>query len=238
MIIKAISDMHGYLPQISDCDVLLIGGDISPFNIQSDNENMEVWLDEVFGWWIENLPCNKVIMTPGNHDFKLQLYKTHKQRREFEDRFDDKLKCLWNEYYEFEFCGETLKIFGTPYCHEFGKWPFMRSGDILEEKYKEIPGGLDILLTHDPAFMLCNTDVILRPIYQSQADRGHVGNCELKERIMQLVNENQAPKYVLSGHIHSADHEIKEYLGMKVACISVLDERCNKLIYEPLEINI
>jgi Icc-related predicted phosphoesterase len=243
MNITAISDFHGILPEINSTDILLICGDISPFNIDDKLLSMESWVTYEFKAWIKNLNCDKVILIPGNHDFYLESLKTKKQRREFEELFLGKLKCLWNEYYEYIYeennQSKILKIFGTPYCHLYGNWAFMRTKKVLIEKFKQIPPNLDILLTHDPIFSLGNTDVILNPVYDSQIHCNHVGNEELREQLIYL-NDNfkGLPKYCISGHIHSGEHSIGNYLGMKYANVSLMDESCNKLVYSPLNFNL
>lgn len=48
--------------------------------------------------------------------------------------------------------GITWSIFGTPYCHQYGNWPFMRTDEYMEEKFKEIPDEVNFILTHDTPY--------------------------------------------------------------------------------------
>lgn len=243
MKIIAISDFHGILPEITiTFDLLLICGDVSPFDIQGRKDKMKEWFKCNFKSWVTELNCDKIIMIPGNHDFYLESLDNKLKRKKFEDQFFGKLRCLWNEYYEYNYNeddeNKILKIFGTPYCHIFGSWPFMRDTRTLIKKFNEIPENLDILLTHDPAFSLGNTDVIMRPKYESQAHFNHVGNVQLKNRLFWLHDQDGLPKYCFNGHIHTGDHHFNEFLGMKYANVSLMDEYCNELIYNPLIFNI
>lgn len=67
MKICAISDIHGELINIPECDVLCIAGDIVELNVQRDNELSKHWFENEFVPWVNKLPCKKVIATPGNH---------------------------------------------------------------------------------------------------------------------------------------------------------------------------
>ena len=233
MKITALSDFHGMLPTLKEeTDLLLIAGDISPFSIQGNKTEMWEWLETSFRKWIEEVPAFRVILIAGNHDFIFES-SSKKKIYDWEQSFDGKLVYLENEYYELGREGEeSIKIFGTPYCHIFGNWPYMRSPKVLKEKFLSIPEELDILITHDPVFSLGSSDVILKPKYQSQAHYNHVGNPELYERLIEM--EGKAPKYVICGHIHSGEHQLEDHLGMKVANVALMDEYCDRLAYEPL----
>jgi predicted phosphohydrolase len=79
MKVTAISDLHGNLIDIEPCDTLLICGDISPLEIQRDYIQMTKWFFNEFQKWIMNLPCDRVILTPGNHDFWFEKMITQSQ---------------------------------------------------------------------------------------------------------------------------------------------------------------
>ena len=70
--IAAISDLHGTLPKIDECDLCLIAGDIIPLDIQNNRTSSIVWLFKTFLPWVNQLPCKEVFMVAGNHDRELE----------------------------------------------------------------------------------------------------------------------------------------------------------------------
>ena len=79
MKIAAISDLHGNLPIIEQCDALLICGDISPLMIQRNDEAMTRWMQGAFNTWINKLPCDKVFLIAGNHDAVPSISTAHSE---------------------------------------------------------------------------------------------------------------------------------------------------------------
>ncbi len=69
MKIIAISDLHGYLPKISECDVVCICGDIIPLQYQNDTIKSISWFLLDFVPWANSINCDKVIFIAGNHKF-------------------------------------------------------------------------------------------------------------------------------------------------------------------------
>jgi Icc-related predicted phosphoesterase len=165
--------------------------------------------------------------------------QSENQRHEFEkifffsvpghkDVWHYKLNCLWNEYATYE----GLRIFGTPYCHMFGDWPFMCEPDELEKKFDEIPPFLDILITHDPVYELGNSDVTI------QNENQHIGNLPLRNRLEYLYEKYDGlPKFCFCGHIHSGDHSLDTWHEMKFANTSLVDEYYEEA-YRPLVLEI
>ena len=90
MKICAISDFHGLHMgdiKVPSCDVLCIAGDFVYLETQRDLDKSDKWLTEVFIPWINKLDCNKVIVTPGNHDFIIEDYYRN-------DWKSFKIKCM------------------------------------------------------------------------------------------------------------------------------------------------
>ena len=71
MKIVGVSDLHGMLPEIPPCDLLLIGGDITPVTNHAIPFQAE-WLDTTFRRWLEQAPARKVVGVAGNHDYIFQ----------------------------------------------------------------------------------------------------------------------------------------------------------------------
>lgn len=224
MKVTVTSDLHGYLPEITEeFDLLLICGDICP--VQNHNVHFqEEWLNGTFATWIKNLPykdmMSRVVCIAGNHDIFLERAKKSKVE-EFRINCGEQFVYLKNEEYNFEYLSdkgiETLKIFGTPYCKVFGNWAFMRED--LRKYYDKIPEDIDILISHDAA------DINeLGVIHEGWSVGVNAGNKILAEYIRKIN-----PKYYFCGHIHSGNHNFEEVDGIKCANVSLMTER-----YEPL----
>lgn len=226
MKITAVSDLHGNLIDIEECTVLLICGDISPLNIQKDYIQMTKWFFNEFYNWINNLPCDYVILTPGNHDFWFEKFI-----KDGTMYLWDKLSILINDTAEIFYGIKHIKIFGTPYCKDFGNWPFMPGNDKLSELYDKIPEDIDILMCHDSP-LIGYVGNIMEESNKIYPNGIPAGNKYLADAIF-----DKKPKYVLSGHIHSGDHTLKDYDGIKCANVSILDEDYN-IAYKPLTFEI
>jgi predicted phosphodiesterase len=106
MKVVAISDLHGHLPDIPECDVLCICGDTFPIEAQDDQVMSTGWFYLEFIPWVESLPCKKVLLIAGNHDFILYQNNLTIAKRKLFDRLtfyyeSDKLVYLLDELYEF-----------------------------------------------------------------------------------------------------------------------------------------
>lgn len=217
MKIIAISDLHGYLPTIEEqADIMLIAGDISPLDIQFNKPAMKNWLLTQFSYWIINLPVKEVFLVAGNHDSVFEgISKTFLTELYLNTNY--KLHYLKNEeFYYTDEEGIEWKIFGTPYCHIFGNWPFMRSEEVLEEKFKKIPENVDIIISHDPPYGIGAHDCVLQ--YPSRANE-HIGNVPLRNQL-----EKTNFKLLCCGHIHSGDHNPSKFMNGEVVNVSINDE--------------
>lgn len=149
MKICGISDIHGDLNiNIPECDVLCICGDVINLNDQRDIPTSRKWWETRFIKWVETLPCKKVIIIPGNHDFVLERmynecwgwWKDHMTILS-----KHKIVFLIDESYEYE----DVTFYGTPWIEPISfqenKWAFERD---FNENPLLIPK-CDVLLTHD-----------------------------------------------------------------------------------------
>ena len=222
--IVAISDLHGNLPIIDKpAEIMLIAGDVIPFNIQFNKHESKKWLEGPFAEWIKQLPVKEVFMVAGNHDAYFESISATNLGL-FRQATNFKLNYLKNStlvYHSED--GKAIKIFGTPYCHRFGMWPFMRDESYMEEKFKEIPDDVDIIISHDPPYGVGQVDCILQECRNSRETLENLGNIALSNRIKETNF-----KLLVCGHIHSGDHSLFD----KCVNVSYLDEFMDPS-YEP-----
>lgn len=149
MKICGISDIHGDLNiNIPECDVLCICGDVINLNDQRDIPASKHWWETQFIKWVESLPCSKVIVIPGNHDFYLE-----RMYNECWGWFKDHMSLLSNKKLEFlideSFYYEDIHFYGTPWIEPIlfqkNKWAFER--DFNDDPL--LISKCDVLLTHD-----------------------------------------------------------------------------------------
>lgn len=174
MKICAISDLHGILPFVPECDVLCIAGDVVDLLVQRSSDESDAWWSTAFTTWANKLSCEKIFVVPGNHDIYIeQLYNgliKDTTLQEFKDKIslltEDKVVFLIDELYEYK----GVTFYGTPWIApiHWQTWAFEDKGimpgeidpDTGEENqtgeiishYGKIPQDIDILLTHDNPF--------------------------------------------------------------------------------------
>lgn len=234
MKIQAISDLHGHLPELTKCDLLLIAGDICPTDDHSVS-NQEKWIKSEFIPWLNELQCGKVIFIAGNHDFWFERKDKEEIRSIFSELTNEKAIYIEDESIYYGYLDsikyednevprfQTIKIHGTPRCKQFGNWAFMHDSHILSNYYDKIPLDCDILLCHD-APDLNDQGVIKEGRYKGTNAGNHVLAAYIVDR---------EPKYVIHGHIHSANHDFNEFNKTKMVCVSIKDEKYQP-VYEPL----
>ena len=141
MRICCAADLHGTLPEIPPCDLLLLAGDLVPLGAHAPRDGRR-WLDGTFRAWLDALPARtRVVGVAGNHDFVFQ---------EGEVAFDPPLR--WTYLQDSEATVAGLRIWGTPWQPRFFDWAFNLDEPELAEKWAAIPDGLDVLLLHGPPF--------------------------------------------------------------------------------------
>jgi len=205
--IVAISDLHGTLPDIPPCDLLLIAGDICPIT-NHDPSFQARWLRWDFREWLESVPARKNVFIAGNHDLVFE-------------QMPELLPTTWPATY-LQDSGtewEGLKIWGTPWQPWFFDWAFNLFEPELKKRWALIPPGTDILVVHGPP----------RGYGDGVPDTHgirHTGSPALLERIEEIQ-----PKIAVFGHIHEGRGEWR--IGNTLmANVTILDERYHH-VYEP-----
>ena len=244
--IVAISDTHGMLPELPECDVVCCAGDISPLEYQNDQTQMLGWFYLVFLPWVESLPCKKFVMISGNHDFFLQNihrrlinesngYRIYTWRSAFDVMNKllpgnlrgkyNKLVYLFDSYYEYE----GHRFYGTPWIRDLSNWAFYQDNDTLMEKYKNIPKKCDVIITHMPPKIEGLGEVIQGGCFNTGEN---YGSQELAE-----VLKTKDFKYALCGHVHSGQHLPVDLDGKKLVNVSLKNEDYKESYY-PFEFEI
>jgi Icc-related predicted phosphoesterase len=137
--IVATSDLHGTLPEIPECDLLLIAGDICPFDMSHEVHAQADWLKWRFAPWLKSVPAKHIVGIAGNHDFALQRYGP---------RLGNSLP--WTYLQDSSIVIDGVKIHGTPWVPTFHDWAFMKEDPALVDHWDMIPSNTDILMVHGP----------------------------------------------------------------------------------------
>jgi Icc-related predicted phosphoesterase len=180
MRVYAISDFHGSLPpSIPECELLLLGGD---YCLTRDVGPQKKFLTGKFTKFLETVPARYIVAVAGNHDFALQ-----------NTEFAKSLPWIYLQDEQVEI--EGIKIYGTPWTPPFYDWAFMAPEAELKDKFYYIPEGLDILLSHGPAYRHLDRAM----------DGYYCGSLALQAQINQVK-----PDSVVCGHIHEAHGIMQE----------------------------
>ena len=67
------ADIHEHLPEIPECDLLLIAGDVS-FALKGDLASEHAFLEGPFAEWLERVPAAETVLIAGNHDQSIEAW--------------------------------------------------------------------------------------------------------------------------------------------------------------------
>lgn len=240
MKIYCISDTHGqkFDHLIPECDILVHAGDICP-NTDHSFYYQQNWVHNTFLPSLQNIKAKHIVFIAGNHDFYFQeIMKAPNKEQIFKQNLPNNIHYLRDSGCEIN----GVKFWGTPWVINLPFWAFSKSesndenyshrdeSEFLSEVYGKIPKDVDFLISHGPAYGFC--DQILEHNMTN-----HLGSKSLLNAIM-----FSQPKYVISGHIHSANHngEVIVHPGKQtnLFCTSVLDEKYKLGKYQPKMIEI
>lgn len=177
MRVAAVADLHGILPDVAPCDLLLLAGDLCPLDGHG-NGRQAAWLDGPFRAWLDAVPAGAVVAIAGNHDFVFE-------------RAPELVPSLPWTYLQ-DTCARIadVTLWGSPWTPWFYDWAFnapRRDGEsFLRERYDSAPADADIVLLHGP------------PVGYGDAVSGRrVGSMAALELV-----DRVAPALCVFGHIH------------------------------------
>lgn len=194
MRIVCISDTHslhnGMPNDLPKGDILIHAGDCTNVGRESDVSGFIDWFKNIDGFKYK-------IFIAGNHDFAFEQEPTWlnsyiEPNRLLEHNVtyleDGSIDIVLEEF------SRPIKIYGSPWQPEFYNWAFNlpRNGDVLKEKWDEIPDNTDILITHGPPHGI-------RDFVMDRSGSLQVG-CELLRERVDEIN----PLIHIFGHIHGA----------------------------------
>lgn len=200
MKILAISDLHGLLPDIEPCHILLIAGDICPdfWDGRSRDQQQRHWLNTKFRVWLEHIPAERVVGIAGNHDFV------------FEKPWLLPRGLRWTYLRDESTQVGDLWIHGTPWVPSLPGWAFHGREPFLEARAQDIPR-CDVLLSHGPPYG-----------YGDRVVNGsHVGDGFLNKHV---IAEQRTP-VIVCGHIHEAWGVYQTPEGVAILNVSHVNEK-------------
>jgi Icc-related predicted phosphoesterase len=174
MKVCCLSDLHGHLPEVPACDLLLLAGDYC-----RDHRDV-AWYQNDFRRWIDAIAQRcKVVGVAGNHDFIFELRPDLVPEMAWMYLQDS--GCEWN----------GLTFYGSPWQPRFCDWAFNADEPELARRWAAIPDGTDIFLLHGPPHGYGDWSVY---------DKKHTGSPSLTERIKAVKPRLVVAGHIHSGH--------------------------------------
>lgn len=176
MRINVLADMHGELPVLPPCDLLILSGDITNGNQHGprcgDEMKWRDWLFGEFADWLDRQEYWLAVGIGGNHDTVFEVWP----------ELPKGIKYLQDSGCEFA----GLKIWGHPWIPQFDGLAFNLGLEQRGMKIARIPADTDILVSHGPPHGISDS-----------VDGMSVG-CQA---LRWFIDEN-SPALVTCGHIH------------------------------------
>lgn len=179
---------------VPDGDVLVHAGDATRRGT----------LEEIglFNQWFSELPHPHKVFVAGNHDFGFE-----QQPLAARAMLDPAVHYLQDA----EVTVAGLRIWGSPWQPRFFDWAFnLDRGPVIRAKWRLIPAGVDVVITHGPPMGILDTTV-----------RGTAVGCQdLRDELTARVK----PRVHVFGHIHEG-HGREDRDGIAFVNASTCDVR-------------
>lgn len=158
MRVCATSDLHGQLPEVPPCDLLLVAGDVCPADDHSLARQGEFFMYE-FPEWAGRQPARRAAWIAGNHDHLLYRFSPEDVEKALQG-----MPPWWTYLRDGAGVFEGVSVFGTPWslgpdvdgwafeAQEPGMGPrYEKPGAVsMEDVVQDIPDSVDIVVSHGP----------------------------------------------------------------------------------------
>lgn len=200
MKVLATSDLHGQLPKIDPCDLLIIAGDICPLD-NHDRNYQYTWLNTTFSEWAYDTPAEEIILIAGNHDFELMDYRTARNLPVPNLTYLKDSIHVWN----------GIRFYGIPWVPNLPRWAFYATDEAMYAAYDAIPLDTDVLITHGP------------PLHVGDKSSPRFGSMHCGHPAVNSAVQRVSPRLTINGHIHEG-HGLHWHAGLPVWNVSYLDD--------------
>ena len=221
-LIRAAADLHGHLPDIEPCDLLVLAGDRVPPELERDLLLSRAWLAGPFAAYLHRVAAEVVVAVAGNHDrvFAEQLVPSGLPRFVY----------LEDEEVTVECGGRRLRVYGTPWTPTWQGWAFEAPEQQLARTFDRIPTGLDLLVAHTPPHLQGDR----APTYGTRdpAAWSHVGS-----RALSWAVRRAQPRLCCYGHVHEDGGYIGQ-LGRSCLVNAALLDGYYVPVRQPIELRL
>lgn len=219
MIIAALADLHGYMPDLPQADLYILAGDLCIDKCNGGGardwpRGQAEWFQSHIEPWLSRHAPRAVVMVWGNHDYCGHLFNSPLEQH----NLLPPLHSLWADVDASVLDPMTdwhteiingLTIWGSPWSNKFCDWAYMKSERELAEMYDYIPDGTDIIISHGPPYGYGDLTY----------DGRHVGSPSLLRAI-----DRVKPKVVITGHIHEAFGKYR-HMTTDIYNVSIVNSR-------------
>lgn len=204
MRIVLTSDWHGLLPDVPECDLLVIAGDLLPdsrpfLGREGPHDQQARWF---LGDFLPHVTsrAETTVFVWGNHDYWGEEVRDQPPLGEcphdIPGDLRQRVKCLQDS----GTVVNGVSLYGVPYVTNLSRWAFNRQeGFLAEQVWPDVPHGTDILISHAPPLWYGDA-IPARSVFNPADTPEHVGCHSLYQWLLSTTNP---PRLVVSGHIHA-----------------------------------
>src|SRR6187401_1877996 len=146
MRIVALSDQHGFRPDVPRCDLLIVAGDVCPDWLdgklaQDHPDRQKVWFETQARPWLVRTPAAHRLLTWGNHDWCGQAFTFDADAPAH--AYPGALQIVVDRRTTVPTRSGSISVWMTPWSNLFMDWAFMKPRPELATMYAAIPRDID-----------------------------------------------------------------------------------------------